>query len=67
MNKCTFDPSVLVNVALGIFHCPTCGEMVVAGMLHPDYSLPESGKEADVKARGETYEDYLNGPLDPRD
>lgn len=37
--KCSFDPSALTDVALGMFHCPQCGEMVVAGMPHPDYSL----------------------------
>jgi hypothetical protein len=24
-----------------MFHCPECGEMVIAGMAHPDYSLIE--------------------------
>ena len=41
-NQCSFDPSVYVNVPLGMFHCPECGEMVIAGMAHPDYSEDES-------------------------
>ena len=41
-NKCPFDPSVYVNVPLGMFHCPGCGEMVIAGMAHPDYSEDDS-------------------------
>lgn len=34
---CSFDPSPLTDVPLGMFHCPECGEMVVAGMPHPKY------------------------------
>lgn len=37
--KCSYDPSPLIDVPLGMFHCPECGEMVIAGMAHPDYSL----------------------------
>lgn len=29
--SCKFDPSVYVNVPLGMFHCPLCFEMVLAG------------------------------------
>ncbi len=38
MNQCPFDPSIYNDVPLGMFHCPLCGEMVIAGMPHPDYS-----------------------------
>jgi acetone carboxylase gamma subunit len=24
---------------IGMFHCPECGEMVIAGIPHPDYSI----------------------------
>jgi hypothetical protein len=24
-----------------MYHCPECNEMVVAGLEHPDYSLPD--------------------------
>lgn len=40
--KCSYDPSTLIDVPLGMFHCPECGEMVLAGMAHPDYSLIET-------------------------
>ncbi len=33
--NCTFDPSDLVGVPLGMFHCEQCGEMVLAGSKHP--------------------------------
>jgi hypothetical protein len=38
--KCDFDPSK-VDGPIGMFHCPECGEMVLAGYGHPDYSLLE--------------------------
>jgi len=39
MNKCPFDPTEYKDVPIGMFHCPICGEMVIAGIPHPDYSL----------------------------
>lgn len=36
---CSYDPSGLIGVPLGMFHCPQCLEMVIAGMPHPDYSI----------------------------
>jgi hypothetical protein len=37
MKKCEFDPRSLAGMPIGMFHCPECGEMVVAGLQHPDY------------------------------
>lgn len=34
MTRCTFDPAPLVGVPLGMFHCPSCGCMVLAGFEH---------------------------------
>lgn len=39
VERCSYDPSQLIGVPIGMFHCPECGEMVVAGMPHPDYDL----------------------------
>lgn len=38
--KCRFDPMApqYIGAPIGMFHCPLCGEMVLAGMPHPDYS-----------------------------
>lgn len=38
---CPFDPSDdrYIDAPIGMFHCPLCGEMVLAGMPHPDYSV----------------------------
>lgn len=33
--KCPFDPKHLSGAPIGMFHCPLCGEMVIAGMDHP--------------------------------
>ena len=31
--KCTFDPTT-VHGAIGMFHCPECGDMQLAGLPH---------------------------------
>ena len=40
MTKCSFDPTgdIYKDAPIGMFHCPECGEMVVAGIPHPDWS-----------------------------
>jgi len=37
--KCNYDPMQMAGLPIGMFHCPECGEMVIAGMPHPDYSI----------------------------
>ena len=32
---CDFDPRPLAGMPIGMFHCPACGEMVLAGVAHP--------------------------------
>lgn len=39
--KCPHDPMELAGQPIGMYHCPECGEMVLAGSPHPDYSLLE--------------------------
>lgn len=39
MGTCTFKSEEYLGVPIGMFHCPECGEMVVAGAPHPDYSI----------------------------
>lgn len=49
ISSCSYDP-MTADGPIGMFHCPECGEMVVAGMEHPDYSLlDEIGIEDDDK------------------
>jgi hypothetical protein len=43
MDGCKFDPRPLVGVPIGMFHCPECGEMVIAGLPHtPEIDSEES-------------------------
>jgi hypothetical protein len=37
--KCSYDPRELAGAPIGQFHCPNCGEMVIAGLPHPDYDM----------------------------
>jgi hypothetical protein len=34
-DQCPFEPEHLKEVPLGMFHCPICEKMVVAGISHP--------------------------------
>lgn len=33
--ECGYDPMPLLGQPIGMFHCPDCGDMVLAGMPHP--------------------------------
>ena len=48
--QCPHDPRETTG-PVGMYHCPECGEMVLAGMEHPDYSLLDdmSDEEPSVK------------------
>jgi len=39
--KCPFNPIIYLNKPIGMFHCPWCGEMVLAGIPHIDYPAIE--------------------------
>jgi ribosomal protein L37AE/L43A len=40
MAKCSFDPTKDIDKhALGMYHCPECGEMVMSNVPHPNYDL----------------------------
>ena len=47
---CTHDPRELAGQPIGMYHCPDCGEMVVAGMEHtpravlPDCLMPDGAE-----------------------
>lgn len=36
-----WEPQQLGGAPMGQYHCPYCGEMVLAGDLHIDYGSPE--------------------------
>ena len=46
---CSFDPKKYDGQPIGMFHCPDCGDMVLAGLDHPDYEKVE-----------EKYQEYLD-------
>lgn len=33
--QCDYDPRELAGMPIGMFHCPKCGDMVLAGLAHP--------------------------------
>jgi len=35
--KCPFNPIIYLNKPIGMFHCPWCGEMILAGIPHINY------------------------------
>lgn len=38
-STCPHDPKEFLGQPIGMYHCPVCGEMVIAGLEHPDYDL----------------------------
>lgn len=47
--RCSYDPTLEKGQPIGMFHCPQCGEMVVAGFPHPDYTFDDPWNRMDVK------------------
>jgi hypothetical protein len=39
LEPCPYDPTMLAGAPIGMLHCPLCGETVIPGLPHPDYSL----------------------------
>lgn len=34
--NCIEKPELLINQPIGMYHCPDCGAMLIAGFTHPD-------------------------------
>ena len=34
---CLHDPMTMLGKPIGMYHCPECAEMVVAGFVHPEH------------------------------
>lgn len=45
--NCTHDPRMYLGYPIGQYHCPECGEMVIAGLPHPQ-SVGEFENDEDV-------------------
>lgn len=39
--NCTHDPTTVAG-PIGMYHCPECGEMVIAGFPHPEEDSNET-------------------------
>ena len=39
VKNCTYDPRLYSGEPTGMFHCPECGQMVIASLLHPDHGV----------------------------
>jgi len=50
-SKCKHDPRQYLGYPMGMYHCPECGEMVIAGLDHPDYD--GAFKEVSANYEGE--------------
>lgn len=57
--KCTYDPSTLIDVPIGMFHCPECGEMVMAGLPHPDNNSEISMEDFMDKPKNDKIVAYI--------
>lgn len=55
--KCQFDPTLPPYGAMGMFHCPECGEMVMAGVKHPDYSRLDEWIRDPIMGLGDNHDD----------
>lgn len=48
-----WDPILMAGKPIGQYHCPYCGEMVIAGMDHIDYRNFDKDYEKYMKEQGE--------------
>lgn len=62
--KCTYDPIQDKNTAMGMFHCPECGEMVLAGVAHPqELTADEEAKWLEDRGLDDYYMPKFEGNL----
>jgi hypothetical protein len=61
--KCLFDPKTYAGQPIGMFHCPECGDMVLAGMDHPDYDNIEESYQEYLDQKYEALKCYLKNQL----
>ena len=70
MADCTFDPKTCAGLPIGMFHCPECGEMVMAGTDHlppmSDFELDEYDIKY-LKEDAERLERYRSGEISAED
>lgn len=59
MSKCTYDPTKLKGAPIGMFHCPLCGCMVLAGIPHGPCDLECEQVDDNDRAIWKTVEEAL--------
>ena len=45
LKQCPYDPQIYVNQPIGMFHCPYCGEMQLAGLPHLPFQIEVDEEE----------------------
>lgn len=64
IEKCTHDPTQFKNLPIGMYHCPQCGEMVLASIGHPEpdkyFICEECGS---LKTQTEINDDINQGSM----
>lgn len=55
--SCQYDPRETAGLPIGMYHCPECGEMVLAGVEHPDYSILDESNEQQGQSQKEASEE----------
>jgi hypothetical protein len=62
--KCSFDPKSYAGQPIGMFHCPDCGAMVLAGMEHPDYDDMADKYQEYLDHKYDEFNRYLKSHLE---
>lgn len=62
MSKCSYDPKPVTG-PIGMFHCPDCGDMVIAGFEHPDMDEVDKRYAEYCDERYERFKQYLRSHL----
>jgi hypothetical protein len=63
MSKCEHDPK-LAEGPIGMYHCPECGDMVIAGIDHPDMEKYEEEYKKYCDLEYQRLKDHLRSLQD---
>jgi hypothetical protein len=63
--NCSYDPREIPSGSpIGMFHCEVCGEVVIAGLPHPDYSEEHKFEEEHKEEIEERFRNYEGDVID---
>src|SRR5437870_4613097 len=60
--KCPHNPKETTG-PIGMYHCPDCGDMVLAGMDHPDYDDVEESYKKYLDEKYESLKHYMSNQI----